>query len=92
MVNTGHEHQPHILRPHLDEWCGGTVPPTIVTGFSSELEARVDVYDESTDIHDGMIHAPEATERFMMFSDQLDTDRVRLLSEKALNHLIIKEG
>jgi len=87
-----HCQSPHILRDYRDEWCGGTEPPTIVTGDAKELEATVDIYGSGTDIHDGFGHTPERTVRFSMLDDKLTLDRVELLARNAVQQMVIKEG
>lgn len=42
----------------MNEWCGGTVPPTIVTVNIEQSEARVDVYDDERYVHEGVIGQP----------------------------------
>ena len=83
---------PHVLREYLDEWCGGTEPPTIVTGYADDLEAAVDIFGSDTDIHDGFMHAPERTVRFSMLDNKLTLERVELLARNAVQQMVIKEG
>ncbi len=59
-------HQAHILRPHLEEWCGGTEPPTIVTVNRDEAELDVWVYSSGSDIHGGEALTAERRVQFLI--------------------------
>jgi hypothetical protein len=79
---------PHILRPHIGEggeWCGETMPPTMVTQ-DAVGEVRVDIFGPNVDLHDGYIHQPETGERFLteesLTPDSVATYALRALSEK----------
>ena len=54
-------HQPHVLRPHLNEWCGGTNPPTIVTVDTQKESAMVDIFEDEKFVHDGILGKPESS-------------------------------
>lgn len=59
-------HQAHILRPRLEEWCGGTEPPTIVTVHSKIGEVAVAVLEAGTNPHGGQVHVPVKIEQFLL--------------------------
>lgn len=58
-------HQPHVLRAHRGEWCGGTEPPTIVAVKFGELESEVAIFQNEAAVHDGIVATPEYTQRYM---------------------------
>lgn len=64
-MSTFETHQPHALRPHLGEWCGGTEPPTIVAVKFGELESQVAIFEDDSAVHDGVLTTPVYTERYM---------------------------
>ena len=72
-------HQPHVLREHLEEWCGGTIPPTIVTVDRNKELADVKVFDDERYVHQGVVGTP--------------VDSVELLHarEKPIDHKIIRK-
>lgn len=53
-----------MMRPHLDEWSGETMPSTLVIGDVNG-EVRVDIFPHDVDLHDGQMHSPIAAERFL---------------------------
>ncbi len=58
------DHQPHMLRAQLNEWCGGTEPPTIVTEDPQEGLLKIDIYHEGDNLHVGQILKPTALVEF----------------------------
>ena len=80
-------HQPHILRPHMDEWCGGTEPPTIVSLDDSALETTVAIYENEADVHEGLITQPIDSVRYLHLSaTKPNHDSVAKYAASALRH------
>jgi len=78
------DHQPHMIRPEYDEWCGGTQPPTLVSKIPEDPELSVDVFKEGLDLHDGHIYRPTRRERYFSKVESLDLDTVTKFALKAV--------
>lgn len=77
---------PHILRSHVGvdgEWCGETMPPTMVKQDAAG-EVRVDIFGAGVDLHDGYIHQPDSDERFLT-EEPLTPDSVAKYALRALS-------
>ena len=63
-------HQPHMLRAHLNEWCGGTEPPTIVTEDVQKGLLAVDIFEVGDNIHTGEILQPAHEVKIAVWPDK----------------------
>lgn len=60
------DHQPHMLRAHMKEWCGGTEPPTMVVEYPANGMLEVEVYPVGADIHAGQLLRPTTRLEFLV--------------------------
>ena len=84
--------EPSVLRPHLNEWAGGTKPPTIVTVDPVTEIARVDIYDNEKFVYGGEVGQPIHFEEILHSRDKaIDHDTITKYAGTAIAAYVNKQ-